>query len=207
MPFCPKCDKEFITGITTYSNCKTPLPDATEAADALNREDACAGQAAATRLYVRKAQQYEDLKSSASAFCLVGGVLLTAAILNAAGILRLSAPGGAGIISQLTLALMGIFSFIAAILSGRSAKAVETQVHDEEQATKELTRWFHRHHDAETVDFQLSQEGGFEELSPEEQSLKRFELIQDIFLINFDIQEQGYIDLLAEEIYSALYEE
>lgn len=199
MPYCPKCDMEFITGNTICSSCKGPLLDSKEAADSQ-------AAPAETRLYIRKAQQYEDLKSSASAFYLVGAVLLIASILNVTGILRLSAAGSAGIIPKLSLILMGTFSFIAAIISSRSAKSVETQADEEEHATKELVRWFFGHHSAETIDSQLIEEGGFEELSPEEQSLKRFELIQDIFLINFDIQEQGYVDLLAEEIYSGLYE-
>ncbi|MEG2297842.1 MAG: hypothetical protein RSC13_09460 [Clostridium sp.] len=38
MPYCPKCDMEFIDGITVCSDCGGPLLESKEVADALKRE-------------------------------------------------------------------------------------------------------------------------------------------------------------------------
>ena len=39
MPYCPKCDMEFVDGITTCSDCGGPLVASKEEADRLKREE------------------------------------------------------------------------------------------------------------------------------------------------------------------------
>ena len=39
MPYCPKCDMEFVDGITTCSDCGGPLVTSKEEADRLKREE------------------------------------------------------------------------------------------------------------------------------------------------------------------------
>ena len=49
MPYCPKCDMEFIEGITTCSDCGGPLVESKEVADAMKakeREESLAQQRA-----------------------------------------------------------------------------------------------------------------------------------------------------------------
>ena len=41
MPYCPKCDMEFVDGITTCSDCGGPLVASKEEADRLKREGGC----------------------------------------------------------------------------------------------------------------------------------------------------------------------
>lgn len=97
MPYCPKCDMEFVEGVTVCTDCGGPLVESREAAQAqkaaekekleqemrLRYEEM---QKAAKEMekqparqpvgtYVKKEQRYEDMNSSASAFFLVGGVL------------------------------------------------------------------------------------------------------------------------------------
>ena len=38
MPYCPKCDMEFVDGITTCTDCGSPLLESKEAAMAIKRE-------------------------------------------------------------------------------------------------------------------------------------------------------------------------
>lgn len=109
-------------------------------------------------------------------------------------------------IGKTILILLGLGLLAVAARFIRPARRSGAQVRDGESATAQLLDWFLAHHDAETIDYQLIQEGGFEELTPEEQSLKRLELIQDIFLIIHDLSDQEYVDTLAEEIYGRLYD-
>ena len=219
MPYCPKCDMEFIDGMTICSDCKGILAASREAAELMEPESAGSSDnklpddpeqpvlnAASGKVYIKKAEQYEDLRSSSSAFLLVGGFLLAAALLSFFKIINLPFAASSRIIYEILLLAMGLGSLAIAFQSLQSARRVGSQVAEEELATTRLIEWFLNHHDAETIDYQLEQEGGFEDLSPEEQSLKRFELIQDIFLITHDISDQSYVDLLAEEIYGRLYE-
>lgn len=237
MPYCPKCDMEFVEGITVCSDCGGPLAESKEAADAIKKqqqeeylaqkqteyetmmaeweEKNCEGAEEETakpqpyvpntRVYVKKSQQYDDLKSSASAFFLVGGAMCIASLLCWTNVISLPLSGSSRLLTQGVITIMGIGCMIVAIRSLQSAKTVKNQVNEEESATESLIQWFCSSYSGEELDRQLSNESM--DLSPEELSLKRFSLIQDILITNHDLADQSYVDMLSEEIYSKLYEE
>lgn len=267
MPYCPKCDMEFIEGMTTCTDCGGPLVESKEVADAMKakeREEQLARQRAEyeamqaalmeemegageaggddylsgaddgeltaapaygdtpglgggqhrqnagtarehTQVYVKKSQQYDDLKSSATAFLLVGGALLIFSLLCWTNIIRLPMAGLSGIISRSAMTLMGIGALVVAYTSSQSAKVVKGQIADEERVTAELIDWFTVNHSGEQLDAQILREYG--ELTPEERSLKRYDLIQDLIITNHDIADQAYADALAEEIYGKIFED
>lgn len=240
MPYCPKCDMEFVDGITICSDCGGPLVASKEAADAMKRqeqEQAAAAAAAAyaqmqeeadaekvleesgaaeaapqaqssrmirPRVYVKKSQQYDDFKSSASAFFLVGGAALVFSVLGWSGIIPLPMTGLSRLLSLGVITLMAAGCLAVAISSSRSAKAIKGQIAEEEDTTRQLVDWFMENYSKEALDTQIIHDYG--ELAPEELSLKRFDLIQDLIITNHDITDQAYIDLLSEEIYTKLYE-
>lgn len=219
MPYCPKCDMEFIEGILICSDCKGPLAESKEAAKQMEQKalapstqeiagnsDNDSPDSRPGKVYIKKAEQYADLRSSFSAFLLVGGMLLLVAILSLSGTITLPFAASSKIIYEFAMIILSLGSFAVAFQSFQSACKIGSQVQEEELATTQLIEWFLTHHDAETIDCQLTMEGGFEDLTPEEQSLKRFELIQDIFLITHDISNQSYVDLLAEEVYDKLFD-
>lgn len=242
MPYCPKCDMEFVDGITICSDCGGPLAESEEAAKAMRIEererfareqavllheqklyesgeeeltaDSDADdllQAAArvqkpippTPVYVKKSQKYEDLKSSASAFILVGAALLIASALCWLGIVNLPMAGITKLIFQGVLTAMGAFAVGVAIHSSGAAKKLAPQIQDEEQRTRDLVLWFTDTYDAESIDQAI---GGFGDLMPEELSLKRFQVIQDHLITTHDLPDPSYVDSLSEEIYAELYE-
>ncbi|MDO4267630.1 MAG: hypothetical protein Q4C73_04075 [Eubacteriales bacterium] len=253
MPYCPKCDMEFVEGITVCSDCGGPLEASKEAAAEKKKkeqEELLAGQQAEfeammadgagevpaedsysstdptgsdelrpaaaygalksarpprAHVYVKKSQQYDDLKSSVSAFLLVGGILTLAALACWTGILSIPMAGISGIIMKSLLTVMGLGSLYIAYTSSQSAKKVAAQAAEEEQATAQLIDWFISSYTGEALDQQISSESG--DMSPEELSLKRFDLIQDLIITNHDIADQAYVDLLAEEIYGKLYQD
>ena len=258
MPYCPKCDMEFIDGITTCTDCGGPLVESKEVADAMKqkeREEALARQRAAyeamtaeiqdpaeccieydtsdaadddvslsevsrdddnmsylggarkpqAHIYVKKSQKYEDLKSSAAAFLLVGGLLSVFSALCWFGLIPLPLSGPSGIISKSVMTVMGLGSLYVAFTSSRAAKEVGSQISAEEEVTKQLLDWFAGNYSGARLDEQIAGESG--ELSPEELSLKRFDLIQDIIITSHDIADQAYVESLAEDIYGKLYED
>lgn len=248
MPYCPKCDMEFIDGITVCSDCGGPLAESKEVADAMKKqqkEEELARQKAAyeemqaalaqeqanddsrrltdggtdpepalaarlghrperTHVYVKKSQQYDDLKSSASAFLIIGGALLAVSVLCWINLLQLPMAQGSRMIMQSVLTVMGVLCLIVAFRSTQSARRMRSQISQEEDATKQLVQWFLDNYQGPGLDAQIAEESG--ELEPEELSLKRFDLIQDILITSHDLADQSYVDLLAEEIYGKLYE-
>ncbi len=237
MPYCPKCDMEFIEGITVCSDCGGPLVQSKEEAEAIKqkeREEALniqqqenarqieeyeAWQKALeeareqhpeeakallardiSHVYVKKSQQYDDLKSSASAFFLVGGALLAVSLLCWANILKLPL----GLPAQIALTVLSLAALLIAIKTVKSAKTIQGQIDDEEKQIKETLEWFTDSYTGDKLDNQLHTEYG-KDLDAEELSLKRYELIQDILITGRDISDQSFADFLAEEIYPRLY--
>lgn len=233
MPYCPKCDMEFVEGVTVCTDCGGPLVESKEAADALKKaerekqeeelrrhyeelmgeEEAEDGEEAAgkaarpapARAYVNKGQRYEDMSSSASAFFLVGGLLALAAVLTLTGIINLPMAGPSRYIFQGLLVLMAVGSLAIAVSSKKSAGILKSQAADEEKETEEIIQWFLKTYSGQDLDDQLHMEDP--ELSGEELSLKRFELIQDYLVTGRDLPDQSYVDALCDMIYSRLYGE
>ena len=162
MPYCPKCDMEFIKGVTVCSDCGGPLFESKEEAlamqalvkepDALMQEDLDSEESGEESgampkaekpvrppaAYVKKSQKYEDRKSSASAFLLVGGAITVFAVLCWAGIFDMPMAGFSKYLIQGTLTVMGIGCLVIAILTFRSAKGMVSEIEEEEKQTEEL---------------------------------------------------------------------
>lgn len=227
MPYCPKCDMEFVEGITVCTDCGGPLVESKEAALALQaaekekREQEMRlryeeMQKAAEKLetekqperqpagtYVKKEQRYEDMNSSASAFFLVGGVLAVIAAVSLLGYLPLPLYGVSRILFHVLLILMAAGSIAVAVSSKKSAARLKVQAADEEKETEDILQWFLKTYSARGLDDQLLMEDP--ELSGEELELKRFELIQDYLVTGRDLPDQSYADVLCDMIYERLY--
>lgn len=233
MPYCPKCDMEFVEGVTVCTDCGGPLVESKEAADALKKaekemqeeemrrryeelmgnapqdeeteEKASSSRPAPSKAYVNKEQRYEDMNSSASAFFLVGGALAVAAVLCLTGVINLPMAGVSKYIFQGLLILMAAGSFAIAVSSKKSAGVLKDQAKDEERETEEILQWFLKTYSGDDLDDQLRMEDPG--LSGEELSLKRFELIQDYLVTGRDLPDQSYVDALCDMLYSRLYGE
>lgn len=247
MPYCPKCDMEFVEGITVCTDCGGPLYESEAAAKAamaeerakerareLAREKAMyedylknitaeeeTGEETAdetdevrrqaqsilppepVHVYVDKSQKYDDLKSSASAFLLVGGALLVVSVLCWAGIINIPMAPVSKLIFQGALTVMGIFSLVVFLRTTSSAKKLAPQIAEEKARTRITIDWFTDQYTAEDIDSAI---GDKDSLTEEELSLKRFQIIQDWLVTGKDLPDQAYVDALSEEIYTKLFE-
>ena len=222
MPYCPKCDMEFIEGITVCSDCGEGLVESKEVAAAMKTQEpeTEAARPAAeeggewdeadetappriAQVYVTNAQKYDDLKSSAAAFFLIGGVMAVGSVLCWLGFIKLPFAGSSQILSQSVTTVLGLVFLYIGFKSDKSAKAIHAQIGEEEMVTGQLIEWFIGSYSADELDQRIVREYG--ELSPEEHSLKRFSLIEDILITNHDITNQSYVDSLVDEIYGEVF--
>lgn len=224
MPYCPKCDMEFVDGITSCSDCGGPLMDAQEAAELqkaekLKREEEAFYEAdsrsdnsseksdsskAETRAYITKRQRYEDTHSSVSAFSLLGGIFTAFGVLCFINIIELPLDPGPMMLFQTVLTVMGIGCLIVALVSKKSTDRLIKEADVEDARTKELVDWFTQNHTASGMDDILFKEDA--SLEENDLYLKRFELIQDRLVTGQDLPDQSYVDYLCEEIYKRIFE-
>lgn len=250
MPYCPKCDMEFVDGITTCSDCGGPLVESLEAAEAMKREQQArerekqereqaewmaeavrlsekesesdeteesdspvrpdesmkkaAEARAQARVYMSKRQRVEDMRSSISAFTIVGGLFLVFGILTLTDIVHLPLAAGAGLLFKIVLTAIGAACLVLAVTTRSSAAKLEKEADVEDKQTEELIQWFASTYTAKELDGQLLAEDP--SLSGNELELKRFELIQDRLITHADLPDPAYVDSLCEEIYGKVYE-
>ena len=238
MPYCPKCDMEFVEGIKVCSDCGGPLVESKEVAEAMKKKeqeeqlaamaqemDPFSGEGTDTEFsgdnppeksspaaepvhaYVDKGQRYDDMSSSASAFFLVGGVLAIGAALCLLGNFSISPNGqdSRKYMFEGVLVVLAIGSFVVAVSSEGALAELKVEADDEKRQTQEIIDWFLKNYSAKELDEQLLMEDP--DLSGEELSLKRFELIQDFLITGRDIPDQSYADSLCETLYTKLYDQ
>ena len=150
-------------------------------------------------VYVTRAERYEDLKSSASAFWIVGAALIILAVAGWSGLLPVN------IILKLMFTLLAAGSIFVAWKTGQDAKIVKGQIQEENEVTEQLIKWFLENYTPEQIDEIVRRENG--DLQDEVLALKRIALIQDIYVTQYDLADQGYVDALAEEVYGQLFED
>ncbi len=256
MPYCPKCDMEFVEGITACTDCGGPLYESEEAYKMMKKEEDLkrrsqeAAQMAAFQemmearsqdmesisadlseissndrpetsavlpgssaaqaqelakksyvhpgVYVDAAQRYDDMKSSASAFYLVGGIAAVGSVLCWMSIIPLA------MVAKIAMTAIAAGALVVAVKTTQSARAFLPQVAKEKERTESIIRWFLDTYTARDLDQIL--ESASPSLSSEELSLKRYELIQDYLITNHDLPDPAYVDSLVEEIYGKLFD-
>lgn len=283
MPYCSKCDMEFIEGITVCSDCGSPLYESEEAAKAARKqaeeqamekarkewEEAMGGnaqdleeamddgfwdaegnaeenpadyapsgqkkrKAPAASVYVKKSARYQDMKSSALAFLLIGCAAIAVAIVSFIHLVS-AAPESVGfyqigshIVSVHLMAasrsalfvLLSLICFIVSAKTNIAAAAMKEEAAKENAKTENLIALFLAIHSPEAIDERLAREQGGsaegtngtsgqaaapESSRPEELALKRYALIQDCLVTENDLPDPDYVDYLSEEIYNRMY--
>ena len=235
MSYCPRCDMEFVDGVTVCTDCGGPLAESREAAMAMKKKEQeemllkqrdyleqlsrelelqaalegagdGPGEAAIpepVKVYETSAQKYENLRSSASAFLFVGGLLVIVSAVCWLDIINLPMTGSSGYIFKGALTAMAVFCLGVYAKTSREAKNMRPEIDREKERTSEIIHWFLEQWTGESIDNEIQER---DSLTEEELSLKRFQIIQDHLITNRDLPDQAYVDALCEEIYSRMYE-
>lgn len=209
MPYCPKCKIEFLQGIGTCSECGSVLveelpegeeiqvPD-WEAMDEKERSINAQREAdqfrnAASTVYVKKADKYEDLHSTAVCFTVLGILGMLFCILNLTGIVSLYQNP-----IQLTamLVIFGIFTAIG-ISSYFRSKEVKGQISEEENLTNKINEWMEK-----TITKELLEKFSDKSISEEANFLQVSEKIKEMIQKEFDVNDDSYLDAIIDEFFN-----
>ena len=149
-------------------------------------------------VYVNKKDKYTDNQSSAVALLIVGILLAIAAVLMWTGVLP-----DLGLIMKLALTAFAVVCLAGAVISRNKAQEYKGTIAEEENKEKKLIDDFITEHSREEIDDAVNNTS----LMPEELAIEKMNYIQDKLMIENDIADKAYAAMIAEEIYSKLYEE
>ena len=213
--WCPKCKAEYRDGITVCADCGVPLVE-TQTLDldlspveqkisVLKRMDSMENLQALSdgnHAYVKKSTKYEDMKSSAYAFLLVGagGILLLILIL--CGVIL---PQFAASVKGLMGIVMGgmfLIFFIIGIRSYTRLGKLKEQSVKEREDTEAAKNWFFQTVSAKSVDTSMHIQGS-EEL--QQKFFLRSQFIKQALQNKFPAFEDSYLDFLTEQFYEELF--
>lgn len=236
MPYCPKCDMEFVEGITKCTDCGGPLVESKEVAEELMRKAATARNEQ-MRLYYEKMMQeatkaqqemppeeIERAKRQAAPSKAYVNKEQKYDDMNSSATAFFIVGGAAALI--LVLSFVGIinlpfsgimkyifigmlaFMAIGSFVIALSSKKSAGELKTQVASEEKKTE--------EIIQWFMEKHTGKDldrqilsrerNLGAEEMSLRRFDLIQDYLITGKDLTDQSYIDMLCDEIYSRLYE-
>lgn len=265
MPYCPKCDMEFMEGITSCTDCGGPLLNSREDAeknmtflaalepeladkftsvldnaripydvqeyeeaegfvqilvpdDVLDRAqkllnvfadnelpDNTAEEEKAPPAFQKSADKYEDMKSSAFAFIVVGVLVLAVIILSLAGVIRLPISGTSGILTHVVFLAVSVIFLLIGILSAKKTGELKAQIKEEDSLTAEIMEWAAQNMTSHGLD-EVIEDSSEEPLTMEIRCLRRMEAIRGQIRDAFSLKDEAYLDAMSEEIYQLLFE-
>ena len=147
-------------------------------------------------VFVESKAKYNDNKSVAVAFIVVGALMSIFAVGLWSGKIRL------GILFNLLITVFAVGSFVMAFVSLRTANRMKGDVEKEENRRKDIFDSFLAQYDSAAIDEKITGK----DLGPEEEALARLDIIQDILMNTNDIADKTFAAAIAEDIYAKLYE-
>lgn len=214
MPWCPNCHKEYKDGVEKCEVCNTALVSELETeyseTTSPKNDDYIALETqreleklrnAKSSVYVKKADRYEDVGSSAIMFLGFGGVGFLVVILNILHILNLPFFNIINDVSKFSLLVIFIAFFIIGIFSWKKAKQLKSQIGEEENITEKINQWMEKNFTKEFLeqhtDTSLSNEVNF---------LNQIGEMKQLLILAFPDVESNYLDMLIEEYYNSHFE-
>ncbi|MBQ6807355.1 MAG: hypothetical protein IJO97_08000 [Lachnospiraceae bacterium] len=233
MAWCPKCENEYIKGITVCADCGTELVESLEEYKrqkaALEEKEAAfeemeeesveetaqdeqqEGEGAPdgneqkwTKAYRNSAQKAEENKSSAYTLLFVGVLGFVAVVLILLGIIPLYQNSSTT--KYLICGVMGVLFLlfiIFGIVSMRTFKILSVQAKSEDTLLEEITKWCQENLTAEMIDNGLL---GMEEMLEEQKYFRRADKMKKMIRDKFMNLDEEFLDHFVDDYYQNLFE-
>ena len=108
---------------------------------------------------------------------------------------------------RIVFGVIGIAAIVGGIVTLKQSSALRSDIHREDELTKEILDWFYLTYAAADLDRDIDEsltEG--ETLGETERQLRRLELIKSYITTEYDMPDEAFVDHLTEIVYQKLYE-
>lgn len=147
--------------------------------------------------YVKKEDQYKDLKSTAFTFFFVALLGIGVLILNAVGVL----PLFDGVMTYIVMGGLFIAFLYIGVTTYAKSQKVEKEISSENNLTQSIERWLNQNITKEHLDA-IDKESD----NPEISFFKKIDHMKELILEEFGEVDEGYLDQLLEEYYNSHFE-
>lgn len=154
-----------------------------------------------SKTYVKKEAAYEEAKSTASTFLIIGAVGIIALILVGFDIIPLSMETYTKILMLVVMGALFAMFLIVGIIYQKRLTSLRTEISKEEDLATAVSDWFFKNFTAEKIDRQI------EQLPEGEEALyfARYEIMTEALKNQFPNLTKGFIDQMLEEFYGKLF--
>ena len=152
--------------------------------------------------YVKKADKYEDIRSSAFTMLIVGMLGIIFVILALTKVINIPFSEATAWLFYSIMSIVFVAFAIAGFFSLRRANKLKDEAEIENEKIDEINAWANENISKNVIDTGLDLNESVEILY-----FSRAEKIKSILMHQFEDVDEGLIDLLTESIYTKIYEE
>ena len=152
--------------------------------------------------YVKKADKYEDVRSSAFTMLIVGMLGIIFVILALTKVINIPFSEATAWLFYSIMSIVFVAFTIAGFFSLRRANKLKDEAEIENEKIDEINAWANENVSKTVIDTGLDLNESVEILY-----FSRAEKIKGLLMHQFEDVDEGLIDLLTENIYTKIYEE
>lgn len=154
--------------------------------------------------YVPKRTKYEDNKSSALTFLLIGGVGLVLVILHVAGVINFNLSAFSKLLTNVVMGALFIIFLIVGIVSAKNCSRYKKEAAAEESFTEQIRSSFSELYTAEGIDNACCLD---EQMTSYDVWNLRYHYIQNQLTDKYPELAEDYLEYITDKLYNELYEE
>lgn len=198
MPWCPNCQKEFEEELTICPECNGELEESEDEMKLVNP----LRRNQNPRAFVEASARADDMKSTGTAFFVVGFLLIVVAVLIYLGFIPFGNPETSKILNSGIIVIFSACFFAVAIYSHKRANLLNSKSTQEEKLTEEIIQYCVDNYVEPEIDNLDTIE-----YPEEERYFYREKFLRDMISKEFKGLDESYVDYILDIIYTELFDQ
>lgn len=154
--------------------------------------------------YVPKRTKYEDNKSSALTFLIIGGIGVVLVILHVAGVINFNLSTFSKYLTNIVMGAMFVIFLIVGIVSAKNCSRYKKEAAEEEAFTRQICSSFHELYTSDGIDNSC---GINEQMTSYDLWNLRYHYIENQIADEYPDLADDYLEYVTDKLYNEIYEE